>query len=79
MFYIVKYNEEDAAIYYDEDVVKETGEKYFSIESIPEGSGVLKTDGISKVWWEEIPEPEPEPEPMPTDHEILMTLLGVTE
>lgn len=26
-----------------------------------------------------IPEPEPEPEPIPTDHEILMTLLGVTE
>lgn len=54
MFYIVKYNEDDAAIYYDEGVVKETGEQYFSIESIPEGSGVLKTDGISKVWWEEI-------------------------
>ena len=54
MFYIVKYDEDDAAIYYDEGVVKETGEKYFSIESIPEGSGLLKTDGISKLWWEEI-------------------------
>lgn len=80
MVYITKYDEDDACVYYSEEYIpKETS--YFPLEEIPEGSGLLKTDGVSKVWWEDPPEPEPEPEPVPvpTDHEILMTLLGVTE
>lgn len=78
MFYIEKYNENDAKVWYDESAIDE-GVSYFPIEEIPAGSGLLKTDGVSKVWWEDYPEPDPEPEPVPTDHEILMTLLGVTE
>lgn len=75
MLYIEKYNENDAKVWYDEAAIDE-GVIYFPLEEIPSGSGLLKTDGVSKVWWEDPPEPEPEPEPIPTDHEILMTLLG---
>lgn len=57
----VQFNSEE---YAEENGIK----KYFELVSpIPEGSGRLRTDGISQVWWEAFPEyipPEPlKPEP----------------
>lgn len=46
-----------------EDVKNSKIIRYFEIaEPIPEGEGVMKTDGVSKIWWEPFPEP-PKPEP----------------
>lgn len=60
MVYITKYDEDDACVYYSEEYIpKETS--YFPLEEIPEGSGLLKTDGVSKVWWEKIPESDLSP------------------
>lgn len=60
MLYIERYNENDAKVWYDEAVIDE-GVSYFPLEEIPAGSGLLKTDGVSKVWWEKISEPDLSP------------------
>lgn len=42
-----------AIIFYDKSYVESLGLEYFEVESIPDGHGVLKTDGKT-LWWEEI-------------------------
>lgn len=47
----------------------------FQIENIPEGVGILMVSPDGELYYDGISEPAENV----TDHEILMTLLGVTE
>lgn len=49
----------------------------FTVEVLPDGNGVLMVDEKGGLFYDEVFIPFGFSEP--TDHEILMTLLGVTE
>lgn len=62
MIYVVKDSYSDVAIiFYKKSDVIESGRSYFSLEELPEGLGILKTDGVSNVWWEEAELPDLSP------------------
>lgn len=88
MKYIGKMEDGRAIIFENEAYAdQETKGKYFALEHIPDGGGVLKTDLVS-VWWEPVLEPDPIPEPIPgplteidrlrADIDYLAALQGVT-
>lgn len=75
--YIYKGTNNNATIYYDKEYPEAHNIPVFEYEGeIPEGPGVLKTDG--EILYLEVIEPVIEPEPEPTTDDILNVLLGVT-
>ena len=78
--YIYRCKDNTATIYYSKEFCDERNIPVFEydVNEIPEGPGVLKTDGVT-LYREEIDvEPVPEPEPEPTTDDIINILLGVT-
>ena len=85
--YIYRGKNDTATIYYNKEYPEEHGVPVFAYEGkIPEGAGVLKTDG-RKLYWEEIPvddvpmvepdAPVPEEEKEATAEELIDIFLGV--
>lgn len=70
-----------AIIYYDEEVAKQSGLPYtMKFESLPDGTGKLKTD-LDRLWWESI-NPQPAPptplEQLRADVDFIALMQGVT-
>ena len=63
--YIGKLPDGLALLFNDIDMANVQGvELYFELtEPIPDGEGLLYTDGVSKIWYEKEPEIEPPVEP----------------
>lgn len=74
--YVYRHKDDTATIYYSKDFPESKGIPVFEYEGeIPEGPGLLKTDGVTLYL-----EPYPvEPEPEPTTEELLNIMLGVSE
>lgn len=71
-WYIGKLPNGEAIFFNSDDMAKDLGVEsfFFMPESeIPSGDGILKTDGVSKIWYEDPPpiptpvDPIPEPDP----------------
>ena len=50
-YYIVEGKNQNAIIYYTEKEAIDSNKKYITVNELPEGSGILKTDSIS-VWYD---------------------------
>lgn len=75
--YIYRCADDTATIYYSKDYPDSKGIPVFEYEGdIPEGPGILKTDGI--ILYREALNITVEPEPEPTTDDIINILLGVT-
>lgn len=59
MYYVASNSLKRAVIFYDEKEIKKYYDKYLTVESIPEGTGMLMCDS-EKIWYETLPEPEKE-------------------
>ena len=79
--YIYRKKDDTVTIYYSKEFVEERDLPVFEYDAddIPEGPGVLKTDG--KTLYLEViePKPEVEVEETATADDILNALLGVTD
>ncbi len=74
--YIYRGRDDYATIYYNKDFPESKGIPVFEYDGeIPEGSGILKTDGVSLYYEEPTSEPTPI-EPEPTAEEMLNALIG---
>ena len=75
--YIYRCADDTATIYYSKDYPDSKGIAVFEYEGdIPEGSGILKTDGT--ILYRETVNIEVKPESEPTADELINALLGVT-
>lgn len=80
--YIYRCSDDRATIYYSKEFADERGIPVFEydVDAIPEGPGILKTDGVTLYREEEpIIEPETPTEESATTDEVLNALLGVTD
>ena len=75
--YIYRCADDTATIYYSKEYPESKGIPVFEYEGdIPEGSGILKTDGT--MLYREVPNIQVEPESEPTADELINAFLGVT-
>lgn len=76
--YIYRGQNNQATIYYSKEFPESKGVPIFEYDGeIPNGTGVLKTDGATLYWDELIPEPKLTlPESEPTAEEKLNAIVG---
>lgn len=77
--YVYRGKDDRATIYFSKEFVEERNIPVFEYESddIPEGTGVLKTDGTI-LYYDDSTIPEPPTNKVITTDDVLNTLLGVT-